>query len=172
MRTIHAGPISLEPQTAAHAAEMFVVLSDPAIYAHENEPPSSLESLRVRFTRLESRLSGDGREQWLNWVIRLPDAELIGYVQATVFPNHRALIAYEMKSSHWGRGLGYAATRAMISELREQYQVTRVCAVLKQSNLRSRRLLDRLGFALASPETCLAAQIEADEILMVNDVAA
>ncbi len=171
MRTVHADRISLEPQTAAHADEMFVVLSDPAIYEHENEPPSSVEWLRTRFTKLESRLSADGREQWLNWVIRLPGSELIGYVQATVLADHRAQIAYEMKSSHWGQGLGYAATSAMIVELIEHYQVVHLSAVLKQSNSRSRRLLERLGFALASPEAWIAEQIEPDEILMIKDVA-
>lgn len=171
MRTVHADRVLLEPQTAAHADDMFVVLSDPAIYEHENAPPSSLEWLRNRFTKLETRLSADGQEQWLNWVIRLPRTGLIGYVQATVLADHRALIAYEMKSSHWGQGLGYAATNAMIAELIEHYQVVHLSAVLKQSNSRSRRLLYRLGFALASPEACIAEQIEPDEILMLKDVA-
>ena len=32
MNVIEAGGVRLEPQVAAHAAEMFVVLSDPAIF--------------------------------------------------------------------------------------------------------------------------------------------
>ena len=87
MRVVETGSFTLEPQIAAHAEEMFVVLSDPAIYAHENQPPRSLEWLRTRFAKLETRLSADGREQWLNWVIRLPTSELIGYVQATIYPD-------------------------------------------------------------------------------------
>jgi len=90
MHVIETASLTLEPQTAAHAGEIFVVLSDPAIYEHENEPPPSLEWLRARFTKLESRQSSDGQEQWLNWVIRLPTSELIGYVQATVRPGGRA----------------------------------------------------------------------------------
>src|SRR4030081_2543719 len=72
MNTVETGGLTLEPQTAAHAQEMFAVLSDPAIYEYENEPAPSLEWLRARFTELESRLSPNGQEQWLNWVIRLP----------------------------------------------------------------------------------------------------
>ena len=72
MHVIETGSLTLEPQTAAHAEEMFAVLSDPAIYEHENEPPPSLEWLRARFAQLESRRSANGQEQWLNWVIRLP----------------------------------------------------------------------------------------------------
>src|SRR5215471_10097410 len=105
MRAIVTSGLSLEPQTAAHADEMFVVLSDPAIYEFENEPPASQEWLRQRFSRLESRRSSDGREQWLNWVIRLPTAELAGYVQATVRDDGCAAIAYELASAYWGRDI-------------------------------------------------------------------
>ncbi len=73
MRVVETASLTLEPQTAAHAEAMFVVLSDPAIYEHENEPPRSLEWLRTRYAKLETRTSADGRDQWLNWVIRLPD---------------------------------------------------------------------------------------------------
>src|SRR5437879_10120533 len=55
MHVIETGSLKLEPQTAAHAEQMFAVLSDPAIYEHENEPPPSLEWLRARFAQLESR---------------------------------------------------------------------------------------------------------------------
>jgi ribosomal-protein-alanine N-acetyltransferase len=117
MRVIETTSLTLEPQTTAHAEEMFVVLSDPAIYEYENEPPQSLEWLRARFAKLESRCSTDGEEQWLNWVIRLPASELVGYVQATVRANGHAAIAYELSSAYWGRGLAHAAVDAMIREL-------------------------------------------------------
>jgi RimJ/RimL family protein N-acetyltransferase len=117
MRVIDTGNLILEPQTAEHANEMFVVLSDPAIYEYENQPPPSLEWLRSRFTKLETRRSADGREQWLNWVIRLPTSELIGYVQATVRGDGHASIAYELSSTFWGRGLAFQAVGAMIAEL-------------------------------------------------------
>ena len=166
MRIVAAAGLTLEPQTAAHAEEMFVVLSDPAIYEHENEPPHSLSWLRERFARLESRRSADGREQWLNWVIRLPTHELIGYVQATVHADGRAAIAYELSSAYWGRGLARRAVEAMIGELVERHGVQELTAVLKQENLRSRRLLERLGFTPASPASCAELQVEPGETLM------
>jgi len=166
MRVIETGSLTLEPQIMAHAEEMFVVLSDPAIYAHENQPPRSLEWLRTRFAKLETRLSADGREQWLNWVIRLPTSELIGYVQATIYPDGRAAIAYELSSAYWGRGLGSQAVKAMISELVEHYGVRRLSAVLVRGNLRSKHLLERLDFSLASPEQHAAHRVARGEMLM------
>jgi len=166
MRVIEAGRLTLEPQTAAHAQEMFVVLGDPAIYEYENEPPPSLEWLRERFTKLESRRSPDGADRWLNWVIRLPTSELIGYVQATVHTNGRAAIAYVLSSAYWGRGLASQAVRAMVCELVEHYQVRKLTAVLKRENLRSIHLLERLGFVLASAELHARYGVEPGELLM------
>lgn len=170
MRIIEAGSLTLEPQAAAHAGEMFAVLSDPAIYEFENAPPPSLEWLRTRFAKLESRVSADGKEQWLNWVIRVPTSELIGYVQATVHPDGRAAIAYELSSAYWGRGFARQAVEAMISELVAHYPVRSLSAVLKRANFRSLRLLERLAFSLASPEQHAECHVEPDEVLMRRDI--
>ena len=166
MHPIETRDLTLEPQTAAHAEAMFAVLSDPAIYEYENKAPQSIEWLRARFARLESRRSADGHEQWLNWVIRLRSAQLIGYVQATVSPDGRAAIAYELSSAYWGRGLAFQAAQAMLTELAEHYRVRSFRAVLKHRNLRSVRLLERLGFSAASEEQRARHTIESDELLM------
>src|SRR6266850_5090597 len=129
MHVIRAGRFTLEPQVAAHAEEMLAVLSDRAIYQYENEPPPSVEWLRERFAKLETRRSADGREQWLNWVIRLPTSELIGYVQGTVHSNGQAAIAYELSSKYWGRGIASQAVQAMITELVERCRVRSLSAV-------------------------------------------
>lgn len=63
---LFAGTLVLEPFVATHAAEMFQVLSDPAIYEFENSPPESVEWLERRYGRLESRCSLDGSQLWLN----------------------------------------------------------------------------------------------------------
>jgi len=171
MRTISTERVVLEPQSAAHAQEMFEVLSDPAIYEHENAPPESLEWLRERYQKLETRRSADGTQHWLNWVIRVPTSELIGYVQATVHPDGRAAIAYELGSRWWGRGLAAAAVRAMIPVLVEDYGVRRLYAVFKRTNHRSQRLLVRLRFSPASPALEEALGVEPDELLMVREAA-
>jgi ribosomal-protein-alanine N-acetyltransferase len=169
MRTLAGMSVILEPQVAGHAGEMFVVLGDPAIYEHENEPPASAEWLRERFARLESRRSPDGEQLWLNWVVRRRADGLIGYVQATVLPTGRAAIAYVLASKYWGRGLAAEACQAMIGELAERYGVRTVYAVFKRRNVRSARLLERLGFAPALPESA-GVDLEPDELLMLRDL--
>ena len=160
--------VRLVPQLAAHADEMFALLRDPALYEHEGEPPESLEWLRERFARLESRRSADGREEWLNWVVQSPSGELIGYVQATVGSDGHADIAYVFGSRHWGRGLAGRAVTLMIAELVAHHGVEHLSAVLKRSNARSRRLLERLGFTPAAEASERERGIEPDEWLMVR----
>lgn len=152
MNSVAATVCVLEPLLVAHASEMFEVLSDPAIYEFENEPPASVEALRDRYRRLEARRSADGREVWLNWALRLPTGPLAGYVQATVLQDGSAYIAYELSSRYWRRGIGSSAVGAMLAELRSRYAVSLAVAVLKAQNHRSRGLLEKLGFQRASPE--------------------
>ena len=164
MRIVSTDRFSLEPQTIVHAAEMFAVLSDPAIYQYENQPPPSVAWLTERFRRLESRQSSDGSEQWLNWVIRLPGAQLVGYVQATITADGRAAIAYILHSAYWGRGLARRAVQAMIAELADHHQVRRFSAVLKRENHRSSGLLERLSFKAATPAQRAEFCADADEL--------
>ena len=168
MRLLTTPRLRLEPLVAAHADEMFRVLSDPAIYEFENQAPASLAWLRERYARLETRCSADGRQQWLNWILRLHAGEPIGYVQATVLADRRALVAYELASLFWGRGLAHEAVDREIAELVGDYRVQRLLAVLKAANHRSRRLLDRLGFCVATAEEIADEDVAADELLMVR----
>jgi len=172
MRSIATERLILEPQVAAHADEMFALLQDPAIYRYENEAPRSVELLRERFLRLETRASPDGAQTWLNWVVRLPAAGLIGFVQATVHRDGSAGVAYVFGSAYWGRGLAYEAVHAMLRELAEHWRVGLARAVLKRSNLRSVRLLIRLGFDDVPSAALQPGEIEADEALMIRDIRA
>jgi ribosomal-protein-alanine N-acetyltransferase len=173
MRTLHSARLLLEPQTPLHAPAMLKVLSDPAIYAYENQPPVSLDALTQRFQRLEARQSPDGRQQWLNWVLRQrSDGELIGYVQATVQADGRALVAHELASRHWGQGLGSEAVQAMLDELagsgsvRPVQPVHQALAIFKRANHRSLALLLRLGFAEPAADDPARSALEPDEQLM------
>lgn len=166
VRTICAGALRLEPLVAAHAAEMFVVLSDPAIYEFENEPPSSQDALAARYARLEGRSSPDGTQQWLNWIVRLPNGELAGYVQATVLEGGSAYVAYELASRHWRRGIGTSSLGAVLEELGRSFGVREAFAVLKEANYRSRGLLSKLGFALLPASRRAPWQPDPDEIVM------
>ena len=166
MRVLATRSLLLEPLLVAHAGEMFEVLGDPAIYEFENGPPQSEHALIDRYAMLEHRLSPDGGQGWLNWVIRLPDGALAGYVQATVHPSGTAYVAYELASRHWRQGIGNAAVAAMLTELRLNYAVHRYIAVLKARNHRSLGLLHKLRFVAVSEAESIEFGAGGDEVAM------
>ena len=170
IRPLETPRLVLEPQVAAHADELFIVLSDPAIYEFENAPPASVAALRERYRALEARRSSDGGQLWLNWTVRLTEGGMaIGYVQATVLPDAAALVAYEFNSAWWGRGLAHEAVSASMQELKRGQGVQRLGAVFKSRNERSRRLLVRLGMQPARPGQFPSALAAADESAMAID---
>lgn len=150
MQTLRIGNLILEPLVEAHAEEMFALLSDPELYRFlDYPPPPSVQHLRNVYTRLERRSSLDGKELWLNWVIREPVHGLIGYVQATVHRDGSAFIAYVLGRASWGRGYATAATSAMLQHLATEYDARCFLATVERSNAKSIGVLGRLGFAEA-----------------------
>lgn len=140
--------LRLEPQIRAHAAELFGVLDDPALYRYTGgAPPASAAALEARLGRLESRNSPDGRVAWLNWVVRDIAGEVVGYVRATV-DGPSAEIAYVIGQRFWRRGYAASATRTMLGELATAYGVTEATATVDDGNAASLALLRKLGFRL------------------------
>lgn len=166
MRVLTGIGLTLEPQVAGHAGEMFALLADPELYRYmDDPPPESPGWLRDRFVRLESRRSADGTEQWLNWVIRLPNGPLAGYVQATVYAAGCADIAYVLGPTHQGQGIARTAVGTMIEELIATYAVGTLSAVVARANVRSRHLLHHLGFTEAPGEAKARRRIADDDEL-------
>ena len=151
MQTIVTPEVTLEPLLASHAEAMFELLGDEAIYRYlDYSPPSSVEHLHGVYARLEVRKSPDCSEGWLNWVIRPHGQPLVGYVQATVASDRSAHVAYVLASKYWGHGYAHRAMHSMLEHLASAYDVDKCVAIVEVENLRSIRLLERLGFRLAT----------------------
>ncbi len=180
MQTLHTPRLVLEPLVAAHADALYPLLADARMAEFLDHPaPASLQALRERYGRLESRRSGDGREHWLNWAILLRDDAAagdtrgaIGAVQASVLEDHRAWVAYEVGCAWWGRGIATEATQAMLDHLERDYAVTQCMATVDQRNERSWRLLERLGFARASADEADALEVQRGDRLYLHSISA
>ncbi len=134
--------------TKEHAAALFSVLQDPKIYDYiPTIPPATLEILTQRYTSLESGISPDGQEQWLNWAVKIKDtSEYVGRLEATVYNNHTADIAYELSSNYWGMGYAVEACTKMIEILKQNHGVTQLHASIDTLNAKSIQLVEKLGF--------------------------
>ena len=160
MHTLATSELVLEPLVVSHAEAMFDVLSDPDLYRYlDYPPPPSIEHLRGVYASVQARMSPNGAQLWLNWIVRLPDQPPIGYVQATVAPNQGAWLGYLFSKEHWGKGYATQATRAVLDHLASAYGVTRFLATVEAQNHRSIRLLERLGFHQAA-----GAELEGHEL--------
>ncbi len=80
--SISTSRLTLTPLAVADAAEMVVVLSDPALYTFTGGKPPTHAQLE-EFYRRQSASCPWGGEMWHNWILRL-DGTAIGYVQAAV----------------------------------------------------------------------------------------
>jgi RimJ/RimL family protein N-acetyltransferase len=122
-------------------------MSAVAIYEYmPGAPPVSASALRQRYARLEKGCSADGSERWLNWVVRLASQECVGFVQATIYPGLSADLAFAFAPGYWGRGVAFEACQAVLPCLGRDFEVRALYATVDPKNLRSIRLLQRLGF--------------------------
>jgi ribosomal-protein-alanine N-acetyltransferase len=148
MRRLATARLDLEPLEARHALEMFSVLGDPSLYRFIDESvPAAPDTLEERYQMLEGRGSPDGRERWLNWIVReRASGGAIGYVQATVGDDAQADVAYVFAAEAQGQGYARESVRAMMAELAGAYGVSTCRARVDARNLRSIRLLQALEF--------------------------
>ncbi|MEV0150839.1 MULTISPECIES: GNAT family N-acetyltransferase [unclassified Nonomuraea] len=111
--------LDLLPLAVEHAAEMAVVLADPALHAFIGGEPLDEDALRARYARLAAG-SPDPAVSWLNWVIRVRDeGRLAGYVQATVTAESVAEVAWVVGTGWQGRGIATEAARGLVGRLRD-----------------------------------------------------
>jgi RimJ/RimL family protein N-acetyltransferase len=77
--------LRLDPLRTDDADEMAGVLAAPSLYAFTGGGPPTRAELRRRYAAQVVGRSADGRERWLNWILRRRvEGDAIGFVQATV----------------------------------------------------------------------------------------
>jgi len=144
---LSAPPLILEPLIEQHAAILFPLFQDPALYTFVPEdPPQSLELLQARFRTLEGRRSPERDELWLNWVVML-DGNPAGLVQATCRSDRKLFVAYEVFDGFRRRGVAVGAVSLMLSHLSRLHLADLALAYVDTRNAASIAVLARLGFS-------------------------
>ena len=153
--------ITLEPLRVEHADELAPVLDDPALHEFIGGRPASAARLRARFTRQVAGRSPDGRDLWLNWVIRLQaTGAAVGTVQATVRSREAtptADLAWVIATTHQGQGLAKEAAGLVARWLNEQ-GVERLGARIHPDHQASMAVARWIG--LAPTATRVAGEIQ------------
>lgn len=138
--------LRLEISRPAHAAGIFESYSsDPEVTRYLRWKPAqtiadSESAMEGRLSRLESGL------EW-SWILVLKSEDaVIGSV--SVWPRgSEAEIGFALAQNAWGRGIAVEAADAVVRWLRESDRVRRVWAACDVDNLRSIRVLERMGLA-------------------------
>ncbi|MBD6619212.1 GNAT family N-acetyltransferase [Komarekiella sp. 'clone 1'] len=146
-RIIETSRLLLEPLVPAHASVIYEQLLDKRLYQFiPQSPPISLQTVESRYLALSSRLSPDGQEGWLNWVIRFRESGVyIGTLQATVHANCTAAIAYTIFPLFWRQGYAKEGCSRVLEHLFEEYRVSFVTVDIDTRNIASIRLVEALG---------------------------
>lgn len=138
--------IRLRPLEVDDAEAMVEVLADPSLYDFTGDTPPSRDELDRRYAAQVRGRSGDGAEEWLNFIIVAPGGQPVGYVQATIpAAGGAAEIAWVVGAPWQGRGVGTRAA-GMLVELLAHRGVTRLVAHIHPEHLASERIAAKLGF--------------------------
>jgi RimJ/RimL family protein N-acetyltransferase len=120
--------LTLEPLRVEHAGEMADVLADPRLYEYVGGTPPSAAQLATRYALQVAGHSPDGRQGWLNWVVReRATGAAVGTVQATlniVDARAEAEIAWVIGTAYQRRGYAKEAAGAMVRWLRSEGTAT------------------------------------------------
>jgi RimJ/RimL family protein N-acetyltransferase len=121
---IETARLWLEPQREDHADEMASVLDDVRLHTFIGGEPATASLLRQRYARQAAGQSPDGREGWLNWIVRRrDDGAPLGTVQATLRRGGDAMtaeIAWVVAIGHQGHGYATEAAGALASWLQRR----------------------------------------------------
>lgn len=131
----------------SHADELADVLDDTSLHTYIGGEPATLAQLRGRFDIKANGVSADGRQRWLNWVIRTTDGEVAGYVQATAVASDTAVtaeLAWVVGVTHQRRGLATEAAAGVVRWLSER-DVQHLVAHIHPDNVASQGVARRLG---------------------------
>ena len=83
------------------------------------------------------------------WLITLRDSgELVGQIGYLDTEPHAVQLGYALGRQFWGRGLAGEALELLVDHLRANPALFRVAAFVHPDNLRSARLLERVGFTV------------------------
>jgi RimJ/RimL family protein N-acetyltransferase len=137
----------LEPILPAHAPMLHEGLQDERLYRFiPQDPPATPRALEDRYGFLSGRRSPDGREAWLNWAVReRSSGDYAGTLEATVYGNATAIIAYTVFVPHQRRGFAAEACERLLEHLFEDYRVGLVAAEIDTRNVASIALVESLG---------------------------
>jgi ribosomal-protein-alanine N-acetyltransferase len=152
MMTLATPRLTIEPLEAEHAAGLADFFRRNDAHLRPWDPPRPAGVREVAFWAAEAARAAEDRRDGaaLRWVLRAPAAgAVLGRVNITQIvrgPFQSCMLGYALDAAQQGRGLMHEALQAVLPYCFESLKLHRVQAGYLPTNLRSARLLARLGF--------------------------
>lgn len=134
--------LRLDPLRTSDAAEMVVVLGHTDLYRFTGGTPPTRSALHRRYAAQVAGSDTPG-ETWHNWIIRVPEGDAIGFVQATVVED-AADVAWLIGVAAQGQGHAHEAAGAMCTWL-STIGVTSIDAHIHPDHIASQRVATAVG---------------------------
>jgi ribosomal-protein-alanine N-acetyltransferase len=127
---------------------IFRVVSNSEVMRYMDWPmPTDPSSTEAHLQRAVADWNSGAEYQWV--IVERSTAAVIGSIGYRT-SGHAADFGYFLGRDYWGKGLARDAASSLVSWLAAQPQIHRIWASVDAENLRSRRLLERVGLQLES----------------------
>lgn len=138
--------VCVRPLRASDMAAWAGYLNNPAVYVHTSWNHPSVEELSGY---LGNEIGGEPDSRLRLAIALKVSDELVGTVGFhSVAPvNKSAELAYDLNPEFWGQGIATTVGSAIVNWAHQHVGLVRVQATVLESNLRSIRTIERMGFA-------------------------
>jgi RimJ/RimL family protein N-acetyltransferase len=133
---------------------------DPEVmrFLGDGGPPDPIEHEKLVRARIHTDF-GEGLGYWSAFPRDRPD-DFLGYLQLTAMPGYADIeIGYRFHRAAWGRGLATEAASACLDHAFRTCALPAVVAVIHPDNIRSQRLIRKLGFGEAGRRRAYGADL-------------
>lgn len=146
--TIVAGRVRLRPLKPGDAPAIAAIRNEPEVARYQSWTGWTLLEAQRLIAEME-RTRSDIRGAWYQFAVALRSNDRVigdcGF-RSPAADFAQAEIGFTIGRPFWGQGYGSETVRALLDWLFDRRRKRRVFAVIEPHNLRSRRLLERLGF--------------------------
>lgn len=173
-KPLESSRLHIKPQMSTDADAAYPHLQNDALRQWISlYKPESVEALREKWKRSESRISPDGSEAWLSWFVTSKDhSSAMGCIDACIDKNKVAVnFGYYFFVHAWGQGFATEAASVVAKHLLAN-GVEKLIATVTTGNSSSVRVLEKLGFrytrTIADNDTVNGVLVDDEEFVLAN----
>lgn len=138
--------LNLAPFALTDTGDLFQIRGDEEAMRHWDWPSDKTlaETEFIARQMLEDVNAGTAKI----WTVRLSDGAFVGVADLSEIANGEADLGFMIRRDHWGKSYGFGACTLAILNA-QAMKLRRLKARIHADNMRSRKLLQRLGFSSA-----------------------